>query len=79
MTLGQAIIAATRARYGLPARGAKHVAEALGVSAHTVYAWAGKDSPPAARAATLAAAHGLHIALTPEGYHPVAAPQETPT
>jgi len=75
MTLGQAIIAATRDRYGLETAHINDVAARLVLAESTARAWAtGRYDPPASTAARLARAHRLTVHLTPAGYTPA---QET--
>jgi len=69
MTLGQSIIAATRARYGLIAAPVGLVAAKLRIAESTAYAWqSGGYDPPAKLAARLSAAHDLTIRLSAGKY-----------
>jgi DNA-binding transcriptional regulator YiaG len=80
MTLGQAIIEAARARYGLEDAHINDVAARLVLASSTARAWStGRYDPPAHAAANLAAVHRLTVHLTPAGYSPVTAAPAAPT
>ena len=79
MTLGQALIEAARARYGLEDAHINDVAARLVLASSTARAWStGRYDPPAHAAAKIAAVHRLTVHLTPAGYSPAPTKETAP-